>query len=117
MSMIAEFYAAVSPALDGRLYYLVAESGTRAPYAVYTDAVTTEQNTLDANGGKDNLQNTRMQIDIWADSPDEAKSKASAVKAAMKDWATANTKIVEEPSIEDSPRLYGVTLEYSIWHR
>lgn len=99
----------------GRIFPLVAPEGTETPYLVYQTITDEEQNTLDCNGGTDNLSNARMQIDVWGESYTEAKNTAKTVRAAMKSFARQNVCGPVTEDYESETKLYRVILDYSIW--
>ena len=117
MNFQAAFKTLLNPLVSGGAWAKVAPDGTLAPYIVYGRVTSSEENTLDDNGGSGNEENTLMQIDVWGKTYAEAQAKAGAVKAAMKSWATENIKTGDQDDYEPDTKLHRVILEYSIWHK
>lgn len=116
MSMLTEFKALVNPLVGNRVYPQAAPDTVVHPYIVYFRVANTEENTLATNGGVGNLENTRLQVDVWSDKYLEAQTIAGQVKAAMKGWATSNIKTLEQDDYEPDTKLHRVILEFSVRH-
>lgn len=115
MSMQTEFVALVGPIVSGRVYPMGVTAPV-APYLTYTRIAAVEQSTLDANGGDGNAINTRLQVDVWAQSYGDAQSKAAAVKAALKTWSIENVLLNEQDIYDAETKLHRVMLDISTWH-
>ena len=116
MSVATEFVALVSPIVEGRIYPGIAPATTVPPYVVYSRISVIEILTLDLNGGLNNLENTRMQCDVWGPVYAEVDATAQAIKAALKGWARQNTMQDTQDLYEFETRLHRVMLDISIWH-
>lgn len=117
MSIQSELHALLSGVLTEGVYALVApEKNNDLPYITYQRIAGVEDHSLDKNGGQNNLQNTRMQIDVWHTSLREAEVAASKIKVALKAWERSNTKQGEQDFYESSTKAFRIMLDYSIWH-
>jgi hypothetical protein len=98
----------------GRLYPMVAPDGAVRPYLVYQRIANTVNNVLSGNGNPP-IDNTRFQVDVWADSYGSAQATAGAVKAAMLAWSLQNVLLQEADQYESQTHLYRVLQDYSVW--
>lgn len=114
--MLSDFFALVSPPFSGRAYPVAAPATPVAPYLTYFRIFASEGLTLEKNGGTGNEINTRLQVDIWAKTYGEAQTKATQVKALLKDWACQNTVQSEQDLQDEETKLFRVLLDLSIWH-
>jgi hypothetical protein len=115
MSVQSDFKTLMAADIVGtRVYPNSAPDSPVKPYIVYSRLSSQEQNTLEGTGV---LTQTRMQVDVWADTYGEAQAKAGLVKARMKTWATKNIKVDEQDFYESDTKLHRVMLDYSIWHQ
>jgi hypothetical protein len=119
MSILSDFLALVDPIMDGKAYRGVVPDSAVAPYAKFFRVAGVEGVTLDENGGTDNETQTRIQIDIYALSGDEADTKAKAVKEALKTWKISNVVLLEFDGLEDTvtPNLHRATLDIATTHQ
>ena len=92
-----------------------AQPGTTA-YCTYSAISEVEESDLDANGGADNLCNTRLQIDVWAERYSEAQTKAKDLRDALKLWNVVNVFQSAEDMYETETKLHRVMLDISFWH-
>jgi hypothetical protein len=65
--------------------------------------------------GPSNLQNTRIQIDIFSRQVSELLGLESALEAAMVASALQNVPLNSQNLYEEPVRAYRVTKDYSIW--
>lgn len=113
--MQTDFVALVGGIVAGRIYP-AGTASTLAPYLTYSRVVSIEQSTLDTNGGTGNINETRLQVDVWAGSYGAAQATASAVKAALKGWALQNIVLSENDDYESDTKLHRVSIDVSVWH-
>lgn len=99
-------------ALD-QVFPNVAPSKPGRPYIVYTRVSANSNNVLSGNSG---LINTRMQIDVYADSYAQAQTVAGQVDTLMRGWTLQNVSYPAQDQYEADVRLHRVILDYSIWH-
>ena len=113
-SVQEQLVAQLASVVSGRLYPMVAPDGAVKPYLVYQRITNTVNNVLAGNGNPP-IENTRFQIDVWADSYGSAQATAGAVKAAMLAWGVQNVQILEADQYEAQTHLYRVLMDYSVW--
>ena len=111
MSILSDFYALAGPVFDGRAYRNTAPDSPTAPYATFFRVSSIEGLTLDENGGDENETETRIQIDVWAESGVEVDARAGALKAALKAWSVPNVLLLEMDGYDPEAKLHRVTLD------
>jgi hypothetical protein len=116
MNLQTDLFTLLSGLFSTRIYPAVAPENTATPYAVYTRVDAQEQTTLDTNGGTGNASNTLLQIDVYASTYGAAQASATAVKTALKSWATENTLESEQDFYEPDTKLHRVRMDVSAWH-
>lgn len=107
-----QLQALLAPLVAGKSYPNLAAQDASAPYIVYQRVVSTTHNTLQ---GPSDLQNTRMQIDVYAKTYGGAQQLAGAVRAALLGATFINLQLSEQDFYESEVRLHRVSLDYSIW--
>jgi hypothetical protein len=65
--------------------------------------------------GPTDLQNTRVQVDIYSRSLQQAAQLETALEAAMAAWSVQNVPISSVDVYEEEVRAYRITKDYSIW--
>jgi hypothetical protein len=98
---------------DERVYPIMAPDGVAKPYIVYQRVLSNTENTLSGNAG---ITNTRMQLDIYADTYAGAQALFGQLDALMSGWAVQNISLHSQDLYESAVKLYRVLAEYSIWH-
>jgi hypothetical protein len=101
----------VAPA--GGVWYAI--NGTQPPvypFIVWTRVVSTANACLH---GPSNLQNTRIQVDIYSRRISEASALETAVEAAFAAWAVQNVPVSSVDGFEEEVRAYRITKDYSVW--
>ncbi|MCM2537712.1 DUF3168 domain-containing protein [Burkholderia glumae] len=107
--------AALAALAGGRVYPDVAPPGVAKPYIVYQSAGGVDETTFD---GADELQNSRMQIAVWATGRPESAELISQVRAILTAAPILATPIGADVSVyEDDTKLYGKRQDFSIWYR
>lgn len=96
-----------------RICALVAPALTVRPYIVYQRIIKNSENVLSGSSG---LVNSRMQLDVYADSYGAAQALADQVDALMSAWAVQNVSISAQDMYEQDVKLHRVQADYSIWH-
>ena len=107
-----DLQAVLAPLVDGRSYPSLADQAAVPPYIVYQRVVSVIHNSLQ---GPSDLQNTRVQIDVYAKTYGGAQQLASAVSQAMQAAPFINLQISDQDFYEMEVRLHRVSLDYSIW--
>lgn len=111
--MIQEQLQTVLAALvNGASYPNLAVQDAVAPYIVYQRITSVTHNNL---LGPSDLQNTRVQIDVYDKTYVGVQQIAAAVRAAMQSAPFTNLQLSEQDFYEVDVRLHRVTLDYSIW--
>jgi len=82
------------------------------PYIVHTRMPSAANVSL---GGPSDLQNTRVQIDVFAVSIADALAVHRGIKAAMAEWALQNVPLTEEDIYEPDVRAWRISSDWSIW--
>ena len=109
-----QLQAVLAPLVAGRSFPNLAAQDTALPYIVYQRVVSVTHNTLQ---GTTDLQNTRVQIDVYAKTYASAQQLAAAVRSAMSTASFTNLQISDQDFYEAEARLHRVSLDYSIWSR
>jgi hypothetical protein len=87
-----------------------AADGTVAPYIVFLRVISVDNVNLQ---GPSNVQNTRLQVDIFAPRYSDAESTRLAVDAAMDGMRAIPLSC--QDVYEDVPKLFRITREFSLW--
>lgn len=116
MSIQSDLFALLGPLFANRVYPQGTAPAYTAAYMTYSRLNTSEESTLDVNGGTGNLFNSRVQIDIYSLAFGDAQAKAAAVKAALKGWSVSNVMQDEQDMYEPDTKLHRVMLDVSTWH-
>ena len=82
------------------------------PFIVWSRVVSTANAALQ---GPSDLQNTRVQVDIYSRRISEAVALESAVEAAFAGWAVQNVPVLSADGFEEEVRAYRITKDYSVW--
>lgn len=115
MSIQQQLVTLLSGATDAgaQVSPLTAPDGTVAPYITYQRISANSENVLSGSSG---VVNTRMQIDVYADSYAQAQTIAAQVDALMAAWSVQNVSVLSQDIYEDLVKLYRISQDYSIWH-
>jgi hypothetical protein len=82
------------------------------PFIVWQRVVSNANAVLQ---GPTDLQNTRVQVDIYSRSLQQAAQLETALEAAMAAWSVQNVPISSVDVYEEEVRAYRITKDYSIW--
>lgn len=97
----------------GGVWYAANTTGEPVyPFIVWTRITSTPNVSL---GGPSDLQNTRIQVDIFSRSVAEAESIGKALDAAMAGWSVQNVPISSMDMYEEPVRAYRVSKDFSVW--
>lgn len=108
-------YGAIKALAAGHVYPDVAPANRVKPYIVYQAVGGADETTFD---GVDALQNSRMQVSVWADSRAAASALIQQVRAALTAEPVLGVPIGAPVSVyEDDTKLYGSRQDYSIWYQ
>lgn len=94
------------------LHPMVAPQGSALPYATYQRVASPVTNVL---SGAPPIENTRLQVDVWASTYQAAQTLARSITTAMQAWAVQNVLLNSYDLYEQDVKVYRVLLEFSIW--
>lgn len=109
-----QLQAVLAPLVAGKSFPNLAAQDATPPYIVYQRVVSVTHNNL---LGPSDLQNTRVQIDVYAKTYGQAQAMAEDVRTAMQVAGFSNIQLSEQDFFEVEVRLHRVSLDYSIWSR
>ncbi len=113
MTLLESVQAVLQPLAAGGCWYQVNESQPPAtPFIVFSRIPSAENNTLQ---GASDLQNTRVQVDVYSRAVDELLTLGAAVKAAMTAAAFTNVLLASRDLYEADTKLRRTSFEYSVW--
>ena len=104
--------AVLAPLVAGKSFPNLASQDATPPYIVYQRVVSVTHNNL---LGPSDLQNTRVQIDIYSRRISEAAQLETALEASLASWSVQNVPISSVDVYEEEVRAYRITKDYSIW--
>lgn len=115
-TLIQDIQAVLDPLLAGGSWYAVntQENGaaTVFPFAVFIETASSTNNTL---SGPSDLQNTRVQVDLFSDTVSGLETAAQAVEAAMRAAPFTNLKLSSQDYYESEVRFFRRSFTFSIW--
>lgn len=82
------------------------------PYIVWQRIVSTPNVTLD---GPSDLQNTRIQVDVFSDRISQASALGTSVEALFAAWSVQNVPESSQDLYEAAIKAHRVTLDFSVW--
>ena len=112
MSLETSLQSLLDPLAAGGAFQDFAGHAPGTSYIVWQQIVSTTNNTF---SGASDVQNTRIQIDIYGSTPAERKGVADAVIAAMSAASFRNVQLSSQNFFESEVRLYRTMLEFSAW--
>lgn len=97
-----------------RVYPGVAIQDVLVPYIVFSPVVGTISNVLN---GPPSINNTRMQVDVYAMSYSESRTISNTVIGLFEGWKATrkNWQLSEQYFFESDTHLHRFMLEFSIW--
>lgn len=111
--LVQDIQAVLDGLAAGGAWYLVNTKEPPAyPYIVWQRVASSPNVALD---GISALQNTRIQIDIYGRTVQEALTVEVALEAAMAAAAFTNLPILSQDFWENDPLSYRVSRDYSVW--
>ncbi len=122
MSTLVELVQALlDPVSPGGAWYAVNTTeplaldvnGAVQPYIVWQEIVSTDNVSM---GGPSDLQNTRIQVDVYAPRIATATALTKAVDAALLASSLTVVPLSNQPVYEEPVRLWRRIRDYSIWH-
>ena len=82
------------------------------PFIVFQRVVSSPNVTLD---GPSDLQNTRVQFDIFSRQVSEAVAIEAALEAAMVAWSVSNVPLSSQDIPEPEVKAFRISKDYSVW--
>lgn len=108
---LATLLGGLSPA-GGVWYGINTQQPAVFPYIVFQRVASDANASL---GGPSALQNTRVQIDIYAAKISEAAALETQLESAMAAWTVQNVPILSQDFFEYDARAFRVSKDYSVW--
>ncbi len=103
----------VSLAPAGGVFYAVNTTEPPVyPFIVWQRVVSNANAVLQ---GPTDVQNTRVQIDIYSRRISEAAQLETALEASLASWNVQNVPISSVDGFEEEVRAYRITKDYSVW--
>jgi hypothetical protein len=108
-----DLYSLLSATFSGRLYPLVAPDNVTRPFAVY-QRISTSEATIHGAGG---ISETRMQLDIFADTYAAALTLATTARSVIAaSLSLTSIPLIEADDYEPETKLYRIFMEFTFWH-
>ena len=112
-TLIEDLQTLLNPLATGGASYAINEAAPVVlPYIVFQRIVSDPNVAL---GGASALQNTRVQIDVYAARQLEAMAVDALVVAALAAWGTQNVPLPWQDFYDEASQTYRVSRDYSVW--
>ena len=112
-TLIEDLQAVLNPLVAGGCWYQVNTAQPPVfPYIVFLDVVSSTNVTFK---GPSDLQNSRIQIDVYSPTASATINAAKAIDAAMQASALNNVPISSQGFYESDVKLFRQLREYSVW--
>jgi hypothetical protein len=98
--------------VSNKVFPMIAPDSTTGSYITYQNIINSPENTL-ADGIS--INNTRMQIDCWADDYSTVKALADSVATALAAASFTNIPKSTRDGYEPVVKKFRVILDYSFW--
>jgi hypothetical protein len=102
----------LNPLVSNQVFPMIAPDSTLGSYITYQNIINSPENTL-ADGIS--INNTRMQIDCWADDYATVKALASDIADALSAASFTNIQKSTRDGYEPVVKKFRVILDYSFW--
>ena len=115
MSFNTELFAALKTLVNNRVYPKVGPVGVARPYITYARTGGASTNFVDPTlPGK---RNGRYQVNVWADTTEQADALALQVESILRLSPTLQTTVLGEPVdiYEADTKLHGTRQSFSFW--
>lgn len=110
MSILTDIQSAISALVSGRCYPLIAPEKPAVPYAVYFQVANAPEVTIENTIP---VENTRIQVDIFAKTYAESQALAAQIRTAM--LTLGAIPLLSVDLYEQDVKLYRVAQDFSIW--
>lgn len=112
-TLIEDLDALLNPlAAGGASYGVNTASPLVYPYIVFQRVTSAPNVSL---GGPSLMQNTRVQIDIYALRQSEAVAIETALEAAMAAWSVQNVPLLSQDLQEPDVKAFRISKDWSVW--
>lgn len=112
MSLQTILQATLAPLASGGSWNLRAAQDTPAPYIVWQRVISSTNNSTT---GASDVQNTRVQIDVFAKDYTTSNALATAIETAVAACGLPSVKLSEQDFYEDDTKLYRISQDFSLW--
>ncbi len=112
MSLQTLLQTALIGIASGGAWNMRAAQNTPAPYIVWQRLISTTNNST---RGPSDVQNTRVQVDVYAADYLTTKALADAVQSAVATSGINGVKISDQDFFEDDTKLYRISQDFSLW--
>ena len=116
MSLAALIQAALLPTVAGGVFYginsLEVNEQIVFPYIVWIKISSSTNNTL---AGPTDMQNTRVQVDVFADAVSALDPATAAINAAMAAAPFQSVQLTSQDAYEGEVRAFRRSLDFSVW--
>lgn len=114
-TLIEDLQALLNPLSTGGSHYAVNETEPPVyPFIVFQRIVSTANVNL---SGVSDMQNTRVQIDIYARKISEATAIETALEAAFAASSITNVPISSQDLYEDVVKAFRISKDFSVWSK
>ena len=113
-TLVEDLQSLLNPLATGGAWYGAnTQQPPVLPYIVFQRITSTANVAL---GGSSAMQNTRVQIDIYAERQSDCESVEQTIESAFSAWPTwQNVPLLSQDFYEQEVRLYRVSKDYSVW--
>ena len=114
MAIEETIFAAVGPMVGGRCYPDKAPQGSLKPYVTWQQVGGATEDPID--GSEPGLENSRIQLNVWANTRIEANALMRAIAALLRPNPIAGRPIgALVAALDDAQELRGARQDFSIW--
>lgn len=115
-TLVEQIQSVLNPVVAGGSFYAVntleMNENTVFPYATFLFVSSSTNNTF---SGATDLQNTRVQVDVYSDTVQGLLVASAASAAAMSAAPFSNVQLTSQDGYEDQVRAYRRSLDFSVW--
>ena len=113
-TLIQDLQTALDPVAAGGAWFQINTTEPPVfPFIVFTRIVSATNNTLI---GPSDLQNTRVQVDLFTLKASEVEALSAAIDVAMQtQFGSRAIQISDQDLYEDAVKAFRVLREYSVW--
>lgn len=101
-------------AAEDRFFAVRAPDGVLKPYVTFFEVSSAPVTSL---GGDSGLDNVRLQVDVWADTYEEAREVSKGIRALISGASFKPTTQDKREDYESDTKLYRVSTDYACWDK